>query len=180
MASGKLVNLRNAMIKWGDVIITQLKANIQRDKLVASSRLLQSVRFNDIKILGSKYSLEIVMENYWQYADQGRAGGKMPPIEPIMKWIAQKGIPIRQQVKAKKLKRKSKLTLSQRVRSQQKSLAFLIARNIAKKGTIQRFGYKGSGFASKYLNKSFEQTLKADISKAIKQDINVEIINAAK
>lgn len=180
MAEGNLVTLGQALQKWGQIIVDQLKQNIQQDKLIASSRLLQSIRFNDIKILGNTYTLEIVMEDYWKYADQGRKGGKMPPIEPIMKWVAAKGFPIRQQVRAKKLKRKSKLSLSQRVRSQQRSLAFLIARNIAKKGTIKRFGYQGSRFASRYLNKGFEQAIRNDISKAIKQDINVQIIQAAK
>ena len=63
------------------------------------------------------------MEDYWQYVENGRSAGKMPPIKNIYQWIQEKRS---MQEKIKNAKNRISAT---------KSLAYVIARKIAKKGT---------------------------------------------
>lgn len=65
----------------------------------------------------TKLSASILGQKYTEQLVYGRANGKMPPVQAIEKWIVEKGLtPI-----------EKGLTVS--------SLAFLIARKIAKEGT---------------------------------------------
>ena len=168
---GQSVTLGTILKGYSERITKALKENLEKHDSLASKSLWQSVRV-PVNIFGDTYVLQIIMEDYWKWVDQGRKPGKMPPIAPIAKWIAQKGLPIRAQVKASPLKRKSKLSLSERVRSRQRSVAFLIARSIGKKGI------KPTHFYSDVINDKFIEDMKTDISKALKKDFTVQIIKS--
>jgi hypothetical protein len=60
-----------------------------RGPKVASKTLVNSIKSN---FEPSKMDFEISMEDYGKYVDQGRKAGKYVPIEPLMKWIKDKGI----------------------------------------------------------------------------------------
>ena len=171
MPEVQLLTLGNILKDKAELIIGALKKNLEAHDSIASRALFQSIR-TEIKVFGNSYTLELFMEDYWKWVDEGRKPGKMPPIDKIAKWIAQKGIPIRSMVKASPLKRKSKLSLSERIKSRNRSLAFLIARKIAKHGT------KGTHFYSDVINDKFFQDLNNDIGEALKKDYTIEIIKA--
>jgi len=95
-----------------------------------------------------KLIIEIVPERapYAVAVDKGRSAGKAPPIEPLKKWIRRKGI--LKSEKPTKGEKKTKQTKKARPSFEKRltSMAWGISKNIGKKGTIKRFGYKGKPF----------------------------------
>lgn len=81
---------------------------------------------------------------------------KMPPINPIMEWLAHKGIKAKVTKKSSivsAIKGKSPKSWHEEKRySGQRSMAFAIAKNIKKNGVMKRFGGKGSNFYSEVFN----------------------------
>jgi hypothetical protein len=41
---------------------------------------------------GADFAVAIMGEDYLEYQDTGRRAGKMPPVDPLAKWVQQKGI----------------------------------------------------------------------------------------
>lgn len=179
MAEGKLVSVGTVLQKHMQMLIGAIKKNLQDDNSIASRRLLQSVRFTPIKILGSKFEVELLMEDYWRYVEHGRKSGKMPPIDAIMKWTVEKGIPIQPisnlrkrkigALKNRTVKKAFKQVSKDAMRRQR---AFLIARAIAKKGI------KPTLFLSKAVNDDFKSKLEADIREQTGKEIKVQLTQA--
>jgi len=124
---------------WADKeFIPTVRKSILRNKLTASSDLLQSIA-PDVVVRGNNIvRFKLMMAPHWEYAEHGRRRGKRPPIKAIEKWITDNGIQVRQD------KGQSKLSVIQRRRQMARGIAAAIGR----KGTIKRFGYKGSNFLS--------------------------------
>lgn len=103
-------HLEAALIKIGEAIKSQYKAKLKSGRAYATGRLYNSIDYRlDITDDGAKLVFEA--ENYYLNIEQGRkAGMKMPSIAIIRKWMIRKGIP------------------------DENNRAYLIARNIAKKG----------------------------------------------
>lgn len=85
-----------------------------------SGKLADTARIS-VNIENNVYTIGINMEDYFQYAENGRGPGKMPPIENIKKWISVKPV-LPTPMKNGKLPTENQL-------------AFLIARKIGKQGT---------------------------------------------
>jgi len=117
-------------------LVDALRQDITEKKLVATKNLRSSVNIGDFQKNANGVTVPIEMANYYLWADQGRRKGKRPPIASIEEWISAKGIQVR----------KSKEQSSQSVLEARKSMALAIAKKIASKGTIKRFGYKGGNF----------------------------------
>jgi len=117
-------------------LVDALRQDITEKKLVATKNLRSSVNIGDFQENANGVTVPIEMANYYFWADQGRRKGKRPPIASIEEWISAKGIPVR----------KSKEQSTQSVLEARKSMALAIAKKIASKGTIKRFGYKGGNF----------------------------------
>lgn len=153
--SGGILTVIN---KYGQIFIDEMKKRLVENDSVATRKLLQSVRFK-VRIVGEIYHFEIRMEDYWKYVEDGRKAGKMPPVDSIVRWITQKGINVGPLGKKNKPSRDKK----------RRNLAFLIARKIQKKGIKPR------PFQSKVITKQFLSKFQADLSKAAKTLIEVEI-----
>lgn len=69
---------------------------------------------------GVEYEVELELEKYWRYVEEGRSAGKRPPVEPILEWIRAKPVIPRE--------RDGNLPTEEQ-------LAFLISRSIGEKGT---------------------------------------------
>ncbi len=117
-----------------------------------SGALRQSLaaNFNDsVDEKGGIISGLISAVDYWYYVDEGRKPGKYPPYtnerEGILHWVLTK-IPKRPDIT-------------------DQSLAFLIARKIAKKGT------KPTYFASEVLTEQAIDQLNEEIAETLAQDI---------
>jgi len=76
---------------WGNELIAQMQNRLRSNKTNASSSLSQSIE-PQIKGTQSGYRLTVLMEDYWQYVEDGRRAGKMPPIKNIYEWIQNKDL----------------------------------------------------------------------------------------
>lgn len=125
-------------------IETELKAVQIKKGIIASGKSAKSLRIETTPTSGTLYG-----ESYFYQQQNGRKAGKMPPVKPIYNWLAYK-----------------KYGLSYKNDKQRKSLAFAIALNMKKKGTlISRNKSKGLEF-EKIIEKEtkiFADNLKNDI-----------------
>jgi len=133
---------------WGNELIAQMQNRLRINKTNATSSLSQSIE-PQIKGTQSGYRLTVLMEDYWQYVEDGRRAGKMPPIKNIYEWIQNKR-PMQQ-----------KIAQSPDRIAATKSLAYVIARKIGQKGT------KAQPFVTPSLKKVTTETLGQRIAQYI-------------
>jgi hypothetical protein len=147
----------NAIIQnWGNELIKQLQNNLLKNNSNATSGLSSSIT-PQVTTPVTGYNLSIMMEDYWFYVENGRAAGKMPPVQNIFEWIRnKKGIQI------------ESISKSPDRIAATKSLAFVIAKKIAREGT------KARPFASPALKQVTTQTLATRISKYIVDSLTGE------
>ena len=98
------------LTNYGERIEKALKDNLIAEGKIASRSLLDSIRYNVYEV-GSKVIFELLLEPHYQYVNDGRVGKKskkgvdkkrlvdpvkrgpkLPPFEPISKWLRYKGI----------------------------------------------------------------------------------------
>jgi hypothetical protein len=104
--------LLKAKQQWCIKVVNTAKANLLRFGKVNTGALRDSIRFN----ITPKGNIRFFFLQYGIFVESGRrAGAKQPPINPILKWIEQRGI-VPDEGTSKR------------------SLAFLIARSIGEKG----------------------------------------------
>ena len=137
------------------MITDDLRRSLQEKKGTASRDLLQSLEASRVTQTGNTIQANVVGSEHWKYFEYGRKRGKRPPIKSIEEWITAKGIPVR------KSKGESKLSVMERRRG----MAFAIARSIGAKGTVKRFGYKGSGFVREVLTPENLQVISDALAK---------------
>jgi hypothetical protein len=130
-------------------VVRLLKQSLLDKDGNASRTLTQSIDTSGVRREGTGVVAPIVGESHWRYFEYGRKRGKRPPIKSIEEWITAKGIAVR----------KSKAESNQSVLDRRRSMAIAIANKIASKGTIKRFGYKGSGFVSEVLTSTNIQAI---------------------
>lgn len=95
--------------------------------------------------------------DYAYYVEFGRKAGKMPPLSDITEWVVKKGLADTFSIKTKNRTKRGKAFDYKAM-----SIAFLIAKKIAKKGTKARpFLYpafeKGRNNIFKNINREFQQ-----------------------
>lgn len=176
MAEGKMVNLASVMERWAEVIISALRKEIANDETKASGRLQASIR-PEIKVFGNRFVMEISMEDYWKSVDEGTKPGTKPDIQKIVKWMQHKGI----QPKVSKIGLlKPRSSRARKIfKDRRLVLAEKIAKAIERKGTIKRFGYKGTGFVTDY-TQTLANRMVDSIREATGKDIEVNILKAIK
>ena len=119
----------------------------------------------------------------WVYAETGRKKGKRPPVGPIENWITYRGIDVKK-VKLWETKRKDKdghIHLVKPYKNINDTLklrhimAEAISASIGRKGTIKRFGYKGSHFLTDVINDKSMKALSVKLSEAVGYEVAVRI-----
>jgi hypothetical protein len=133
---------------WGNELIAQMQNRLRINNTNATSSLSQSIE-PQIKGTQSGYRLTVLMEDYWQYVEDGRRAGKMPPIKNIYEWIRYKR-PMQDKIQQSP----DKIAAT-------KSLAYVIARKIGQKGT------KAQPFVTPSLKQVTTQTLAQRIGRYI-------------
>lgn len=110
--------LREILEKFLEAAKKELIAVQQSEGLVASGKSINSY---EVDVKGTEEYLVGTISNtdYWFYVDNGRAAGKFPPIQSLKKWCEDKG-----------------LFSGMTKEYQRNGLAFVIARSIAKRGTL--------------------------------------------
>jgi len=178
-----------------DSVIEDILYNWAGDAVTAIQKSVIEKGFNEAGTLskfeptvidraGVLKALQITAPDHWRWAEGGRKAGKRPPIAPIERWITYRGINVRDvQRWTSKVKDKSgkvhsitpykNITNTLKLRN---IMAFAISRSIGKKGTIKRFGYKGSNFLSEVINVKALQNLSIQISKAVGYNVAVSIV----
>ena len=108
--------IQQAIQQVGNQIVTQMKANLQRNNNDNTGQLANSITAT---VEGTKLIFE--MEPYGKWVNDGaeRGPGRVPPIKAIEFWIAKNGITPKQGIT-------------------RKQLPFVIARGIAKRGQTRR------------------------------------------
>lgn len=137
--------------------IEKLRSNLERDGNEASGALKASIAPLPIQIASGVVRIKIELDPHWKDVDQGQKPKGLTKenlrlLQPkIFNWIQEKGS-LARIADDKDLKR---------------SLSFAIAKNILRKGTIKKFGYKGSRFVSRELP-DFKQGIIDAMGKAFK------------
>lgn len=173
--------LGDVLFRFGETMKEELKKAIDQKNLFGSGQLRQSIDFTT-QVFGQTYTFKLFFlppaDEYASAMDKGATfPGKQPPIEPIIKWIAQKGIPVQDIAKKRRARtltalknRKPRKGLKELSSKQAaRSLAFAIAKSIKKKGI------KGTGFWSETVTPEVISDLKTSLSKALKRDVEIEI-----
>ena len=102
--------------KWAQLVVTNAKSILMRNKKVATGKLINSVRYT----INSQGKIKFLYDKDGKWVTSGRKrNSRFPPPAAISKWIKQKGIQGRG-------KNGRFIT--------NKSLTYLISRGIAKKG----------------------------------------------
>ena len=142
--------VKDALILWQVQIVEELRSEIDKTINIKGggvSSLSDSVRGEVIDVDGG-HAIQIYMADYYKYVESGRKpNSKQPPSEPIEKWIKERhinapkiiaDIQLRVKQKAKRLKIKTGKQKKLSYDKAAKSLSFLFARSIGKKGIEAR------------------------------------------
>lgn len=142
---------------FGKRITEQLKQAIRELPVTrfgavnASGRLADSVRYEV-----NERGLKVFAADYIYYIEHGRAPGKFPPIDSIKQWIEDKGLNFDIPVN---------------------SLAFLIARKIAQKGTTA-WQQGGTELVESVINDDLIKEITVGLLARLKIDVMSEILKA--
>ena len=161
-------NLKLALREAGKLIKGKLKSEASKDGFKASGKLDKSFRYRVIK-----NELHLFGEEYANALSKGIStggSGKKAEFEKlqrnIIEWAKMKGI--RPQIRDKK-GRFTKVT-----DRTWKSLGYVLARSIRRKGISKRFGYKGSGFVQTVKEQTEKEIIEI-LSAGYKKDILAEL-----
>jgi hypothetical protein len=160
-------NLKEALEKYAKAYTIKIKSQLRKDKTNVSGDLVNSIRPD----LSLENQFSILALDYIEQVSEGRSAGKMPSWPPkenrILEWIKKKPIIP---------KKKGKVVSSSP--NNLKSLAYVIARSIGRRGTIKRFGYKGSNIIdfvynslSKQMGDEIFEAYKIDLEKILKEQV---------
>lgn len=123
-------NLQSELVKYGTLLVEKYKAQLKIDGTQATGDTENSLNY-----IVSSGKLEILADESLEYIDRGRRPGDAPPISEILRWAESKNI-------------KPRGKGGSFIKVSDKSLFWMagnISNAIRDKGTIKRFGYKGSG-----------------------------------
>lgn len=114
----KFENLQRVLGEFAQELRNRYQDNLIRDNKIASGNLLNSIDYK-VQYDDRAIWVELHLEDYYKWVENGRAPGKFPPPDKIMEWIRIK--PIIPDDRGGKL-------------PTEQQLAFLIGRKIAEEG----------------------------------------------
>lgn len=166
---------RQVLENYKEKIIQAFIESLEKNDKVARGLLQQSIGV-EIKAFATKFTIEVSMLKYWQWVDAGRKpGGKQPPMEAMLKHIADRGEWQVSKVKSIQNTYKNKKGLVVRRKKPlaadkaRRTLAFLIGRKIKKRGL------KPTNFIAETLNTNVFIELQRDISEALGREIIIDL-----
>lgn len=157
--------------KYSEKFIDAIHTSIEKNDRLAKGLLWQSVKA-PVKVMGQKVVMEITMNDYWKWVNDGRkAGSKQPPQSAMLDHIANRGISTKRienfykNKKGLQIKRKKPISPEKA----RKSLAFLMGRSIKKKGI------KPTYFLDEVLESDLIKEMESELSKSVGRMITIEI-----
>lgn len=161
---------RKILENYKQIIIDALADSLEKNDRIAKGLLVQSISIN-IRSFATNMVMEISMADYWKYVDGGRRkGSKMPPIDAMLKHIANRGINYKgiqnsyRNKKGQLVKRKKPLAKEKALRT----LAYLIGRSISKKGI------KPTNFVDEAFDNNILDNMSRDLSTALGREILID------
>jgi len=161
---------RKILENYKQIIIDALADSLEKNDRIAQGLLVQSISIN-IRSFATNMVMEISMADYWKYVDGGRRkGSKMPPINAMLKHIANRGINYKgiqnsyRNKKGQLVKRKKPLAKEKALRT----LAYLIGRSISKKGI------KPTNFVDEAFDNNILDNMSRDLSTALGREILID------
>lgn len=112
-------NLQEALAQYAQAIADKYKTNLESSGRRATGQLITSV--NTVVVVNeNEFAIELNLQDYWKYVEEGRGAGKFPPPDKILEWIRVKPI--------------LPTPLANGKLPTEQQLAFLIGRKIANEG----------------------------------------------
>lgn len=146
-------NTLSTLNDFGKFLVEEYKDRLILNDVNASDVLYNSVKFN-VENNGKTFEVQVTLEDYWKYVENGRKAGKWPPINAIQKWVEIKPVLPRPMANGK-------LPTTQQ-------LAFLIARKIGLEGIKPR------PLLQQSVNEVWE-VIKEHLEEALAKDLEKEI-----
>ena len=143
-----------------DDLVMEFKSQMDQNDLNATGKLKDSIG-GVVKKSPNLLTLNVFAKPYFQYVDDGRGQGKMPPLEKIMKWVQAKGLGKSSNIKSKRVNRL-------------RDVAWSIAKVIGEKGTIERFNYGGAKIIS-FVDQKYRNIITQEITKSYLKDLENQI-----
>lgn len=133
--------------KWAQLVVTNAKSILLKNKKIATGALYNSVRYT----VDSKGKIQFIFAEEGKYVQSGRRrGARFPPPAPILQWVKAKGIKGRDRTTGRFIT--------------DRSLVFLISRGISRDG-IKPLPFMS--MAIKQARKELASTLKKEVAKAM-------------
>jgi hypothetical protein len=167
--------VEKVLIKYASKFASIAAENLRNNKFGkdsnASGELESSIKITDVKFLGTSYTINVNMLDYWKYVNDGTRGTqnglpnrKMPPINTIIKWIKDKQLSIDNGGISKNGYKKQGSLISKK-QDLLKSVAYKIANK------IKRYGTRGTLFVTNAID---------DIKDDLTKDLRIAIANDLK
>ena len=173
--------VEDILVKYATRIALDAEKNLRSNKngkdSNASGSLAESIKISPVEYFGNNYSIEISMNDYWQWVNDGRGAGRRPPISKIIQWIRDKQLRLDDKGVTKRgYKREGTLISSSKKKvtmgNKQVSILEATAYKIAAK--IGKFGTKGTDFLTDAIDDNTEGLIK-ELKEASKKDIVIQI-----
>ena len=84
-------NLAAVLVQYGAAVCEAYRKELQDRGKNASGLLSQSVRFK-VNRDGTTYAVDLSLQDYWKYVEDGRPPGRLPPLDKILEWIRVKPV----------------------------------------------------------------------------------------
>lgn len=84
-------NLKQYLNTLGNQLVDNYRNNLSAKGVNATGKLGNTLKFKVTKD-STSYYVDLYLEDYWKYVENGRAAGKFPPITSIRDWIRVKPI----------------------------------------------------------------------------------------
>jgi len=140
---------------WGQEVIENMRNNLRKNNALASKNLYQQIEAMPT-FTPQGINLKINMLEYWQFVENGRRAGKMPPVSALIEYVQNK-----RELQSKISNARDKIAAT-------KSLAYVIARKIGQKGT------KAQPFVQPAISQQTLQTLSDRLGQYLADSITAQ------
>jgi hypothetical protein len=177
----KFNEVEDILVKYATRIALDAEKNLRSNKngrdSNASGSLSESITVSPVEFFGNNYSIEISMNDYWNWVNDGRGAGKRPPISKIIQWIKDKQLRLDDKGVTKRGYKRSGTLISasnKKVKMGNKQVSILEATAYKIAAKIGKYGTKGTDFLTDAIDDNTEGLIK-ELKQASKKDIVIQI-----
>tara|TARA_R110000868_G_scaffold136447_1_gene349387 strand:+ start:854 stop:1438 length:585 start_codon:yes stop_codon:yes gene_type:complete len=177
----KFNEIEDILVKYATRIALDAERNLRSNKngkdSNATGSLAESIKVSPVEFFGSNYSIEISMNDYWQWVNDGRGAGKRPPVSKIIQWIKDKQLRLDDKGVTKRgYKREGTLISAskKKVKMGNKQVSILEATAYKIAAKIGKYGTKGTDFLTDAIADNTEDLVR-EMKQASRKDIVIQI-----